>query len=167
MPRFPPEPAEDGGVDADEAPRDIHQRSTRVARINRGVGLDEAFVILDAHAATVRRADNPVGHGLAYPEGITDGQHQITYLHAPAVSQRNGGQVVAVNLDDCNVTLGIKSNNLGDELTPVLQRHPDLRWPTYKMAVGQDISVLSHNDPGPEPHSTRRPAPARGTCPKR
>ena len=125
MPRFPPGAAEDGGVDADEAPGDIHQRPARVAGVNRGVGLDKALVILDANA-TVSRADNPMRHGLAHPEGIADRQHQIAHPHFLALSQRDGGQVVGVNLDDRDVTLGIKSNHLGLELAPVRQCHFDL-----------------------------------------
>ena len=143
--------AEDGGVDADEVPVTSTSAPPELPGLIGASVWMKLSIILDAHAATVRRADNPVGHGLAYPEGMADGQHQIAHLHVPAFSQRDGGQVVGVNLDDRDVTLGIKSNNLGVELAPVLQRHLDLRWPTYKMAVGQDISVLSHNHPGPKP----------------
>ena len=34
---------------------------------------------------------------------------------------------------------------------PVRQSHLDLRWSVYKVAVGQDVAVLSHNHPGPKP----------------
>jgi hypothetical protein len=131
MPRLPPEllrmavlmpsarAAEDGSVDADELPGDIHQRPTRIAGVDRGVGLDEAFIILDAHPATVRRADDPVRHTLAHPKGMTDGQDHIAHLHVPAVRQRDGGQVVGGDLDHRDVGLGIEANHFGIKVAPV------------------------------------------------
>ena len=113
-------------------PADIHQRPARVAGVNGGVGLDEALVILDAHAATISRADDPMRHGLAHPKGMADRQHQIAHPHVLAFSQRDRGQVVGVNLDDRNVTPGIKSDNLGVELAPVLQSYLDLVGPSTR-----------------------------------
>ena len=131
-------------------PADIHERPARVAGVNWGVGLDKALIILDAHAAPVSRADNPVRNGLAHAEGIADRQHQIAHLHVAAFRQRHRGQVVGINLDHCDITLGIKSDHLGVEFAPVLQSHFDVRWSVYQVAVGQDVAVLSHNDPGPK-----------------
>jgi hypothetical protein len=52
---------------------------------------------------------------------MADRQHQIAHLYVSAFSQWDRGQVVGVDLDDRDVTLGIKSNDLGLEFAPVLQ----------------------------------------------
>ena len=87
---------------------------------------------------------------LAHPEGIANRQHQIAHPHFLAVSQRDGGEVVGVNLDNREVTLGIKSNHYGLERAPVRQCHCHLFCSVDKMAVGQDVAVFGHNHPGPK-----------------
>ena len=51
-------------VDADELAAQVDERAAGVARIDRGVGLDEAFVTVRTHARAAERTDDAVRHRL-------------------------------------------------------------------------------------------------------
>src|SRR5712691_8535038 len=59
-------------VDTDHPPLQIDQRTARIARIDRGVGLNEILVAFDAETAAPERADDPRGHSLAETERVAD-----------------------------------------------------------------------------------------------
>src|SRR5205823_265627 len=69
--------AQDGGIDPDQAPLDIDQRTAGVAHIDRGIGLDEVFVSVNAKAAAANGADDAGRDGATDVERITDGHHCI------------------------------------------------------------------------------------------
>ena len=73
-------PREDGGVDADELPFEVHQRAAGVPRIDGRIGLDKVLVVCDAHIAAPQSADDPHRHGLRQPEGTPDGQDDVADL---------------------------------------------------------------------------------------
>src|SRR6185312_13323611 len=50
--------AQDGGVDADQTAINIDKRTAGIAGVDGGIGLDEVFIIFDAHVAAVFRADD-------------------------------------------------------------------------------------------------------------
>ena len=79
---------DDRGIDADQLAVQVHERASRVARIDRGVGLDEVLVALDVDPAAPERAHDPGGDGLAEPEGVADGDDEIADLEYVAVSER-------------------------------------------------------------------------------
>ncbi len=86
----------DLGVHADHAPAYVEKGSARVARVDRGVGLDrlldlEAVGRLDlpAHAR-----DDPGRGGAVEAEGVADGDHLVAHTHALRVGERQGPQVV-------------------------------------------------------------------------
>jgi hypothetical protein len=51
IPMLPPLACQNGGVDADQFAAQIDQRTTGVAGVDRGVGLDEVLVAVDAQPA--------------------------------------------------------------------------------------------------------------------
>ena len=82
----------DGGVDADELTSKIEQRPTAVARVDRGIGLDEVVVgpcanrpILGAHDAH--------GDGVAQPERIAHGHDVFTDSERVAVAEHRSAEV--------------------------------------------------------------------------
>src|SRR5947207_10679919 len=83
--------AEDGGVNSDQPPLDVHERAARVARIDRGVGLNEILVRFNSHIATVSRADDAFRHGLSYTEWVANRKHHVADLHLVAVGHGDDG----------------------------------------------------------------------------
>ncbi len=75
--------ARDGRVDADDAAVRVGQRTTGVARVEQGVGLDH---VLDQPGrrtaaggdAAAERADDAGGHAAGQPERVADGDDQLT-----------------------------------------------------------------------------------------
>src|SRR5690349_14479431 len=67
---------EAGGVDADQLALEVHQRAAGVARVDRGVGLDEVLVAA-AEAGAAGGADDAGGHGLAEAERVADRDHEV------------------------------------------------------------------------------------------
>src|SRR5207302_11436117 len=90
--------AENRGVDADDAAVGVEERAAGIAGIDRGVGLDEIFVALDAEAAAAERADDAAAHRLADAERVADREHDVADLEFVAVAERRGGQAGRIDL---------------------------------------------------------------------
>src|SRR5438105_14171373 len=80
--------AENGGVDADQAPRHVEQCTTGVAGIDRSIGLNEVLVAFDAEIIAAKRADDDEGRRLTHAERITNCDHVITALKILGVPER-------------------------------------------------------------------------------
>src|SRR5215472_15918704 len=80
-PNIPSGWGHDRSVDADNSSLKIDQRPTRIARVDRSVGLDEILIALDTRAAA-EGADNARGYSLAEAKRIADGEHKIADLQA-------------------------------------------------------------------------------------
>ena len=76
-----------GCIDADQIAANIHQRPTRVARVDSGISLDEVFEGVDAEFAASQGADNAAGNGLPDAKRISDGEHRITHLQTARIPQ--------------------------------------------------------------------------------
>ena len=90
--------AMDGGVHADEAATTVEQRTARVARIDRGVGLDH---IVDGGARNgadlaPERADDTGGQRVVETERIADGNDLLTDPQRAGIAhrQRRSAQIV-------------------------------------------------------------------------
>ena len=154
--------AEDGGVDADEAALNIHERAAGVAGVDGGVGLDEVFVVFDAEVAAAGGADDAGGDGLADAEGVADGEHDVAYLDLVAVGHGDDREVLGVNLDDGDVGLGVAANDFGGELAAILHCHFNLFGAIHDMVVGQDVTVFGDDDARAEAFLARDVEPAVG-----
>src|SRR5207247_6236189 len=72
----------------------IEEWSTRVAGIDRGIGLEQLDLIQDAELDTPLGADDASGHGLTQPERTAGGQNPVAYLHLPVAVGEVGRQGV-------------------------------------------------------------------------
>src|ERR1700730_3899746 len=124
-------------IDADDPSLQIDQRASRIARIDRGVGLDEILIAFDAGAAP-ERADDPRGHGLAEAERIADREDKIADLQAIGVADRNSGQTTAGDLQQGNVGIGIAADQFRFEMAIVLGRDLDA------VRVLDDVGIRHH-----------------------
>ena len=90
----------DPGVDAHEPAFGVNERAAGIAGIDRGIGLDEIFITVDAVdavAVTAQSADDAHRHRLSDAERIADSQNHIADLQLVTIGQRNGGQAGGVN----------------------------------------------------------------------
>ena len=74
-------------IDADQAAFHIDQGAAGIARIDRGVGLDEEAVIGNADFGARHRRDDALRHGLADAEGVADGQREVADLDGVGIAQ--------------------------------------------------------------------------------
>ncbi len=99
----------DRGVDTDDPALQVDERATRIARIDRGIGLDEVLVTLDARTAA-ERADDARGHGLTEAERIADRQDKVADLQAIGIAHRNRRQIAARDLQHGDIGIGIATD---------------------------------------------------------
>ena len=136
--------AENRGVDANELAVDVDERAAGVAGIDRGVGLDEVFIALDVGEdsdAAALGADDAARDSFADAERIADREHAVTDLYLGRVGERDGGEVVGVDLDDGDIGLLVTTDELGDEVAAVGQRDGDGLGAIHDVVVGRDVAV--------------------------
>ena len=79
------------------SPSRIDQRAAGIAEVDGGVGLDEVLEIRDAEAAAARGADDALGHRLAEPERIADGEHHVARAQHVRAAHRHDRRVVQIH----------------------------------------------------------------------
>src|SRR5664280_1324009 len=89
-------------------------------------------------------------YGLPDVEWIADSKHHVANAQPVAVSQRDRGQVVRLDLDDRDISFGVGPDNLALELAVVRQGHLEFVSALDDVVVGQDIAVGRDDDPGAE-----------------
>ena len=146
---------EDGCVDADELPVDIHERAARIAGIDRSVGLNEELIIGDADLRARQCGHDAARHGLPDAERIADREHEVTDLEAVGVVKFEGRKLDASGFQPENreVRLLVLGDEVGGKLPAVGKHHRDLR---ARSATLNDVVVRHHhaigadNDAGAE-----------------
>ena len=131
---------EDGGVDAHERAPRVHERTARVARVHRGVGLDEVVVRATADEALLG-ADDAAGHRLLQTERVADGHHGLAHLEAVGVAERKRGQVAPLDLQQRDVGARVEPDDLRLVLAMVAQPYHDLVGVGDDVDVGDDVAV--------------------------
>ena len=140
----------DGGVDADQFAAIVDQRAAGIARINRRIGLNEILIIFDAQIAAVHGADDSHGDGLADAERIANRQSIVAHLHLGGITDGDGGEIAAFDLQHGDVRLGIGAHDLGLQLALVGERDADVRGAVDDVVVRQDVAVRADDDAGAE-----------------
>jgi len=83
---------QDGGVYADQPAFKVNECSTRVARIDGCIGLNEVFVTLFAKPSAAQRAHKTRGYGLSESEWVSNGDNKVANLQTVTVTHRYGFQ---------------------------------------------------------------------------
>ena len=140
--------AVDGGIDPDQLAARVDQRAAGVAWIDRGVGLDEVFVVGDSpFEAPVGGADDAERHGLIELEGIADRKHPFGDPQLRRVSPAENRQVGGVELEQGEVGERIRADDLGAELALVAEPDADVgAGAADDVIVGEDVAVGRHDD---------------------
>src|SRR5262249_1827850 len=137
---------QDGRIDADQLAAYIYQGAAGISRIDRGVGLNEVFIVFDSETAAAGSADNTHRHSSAKTEGISDGECDITHFDLGGIRERQYRQMVGWDFHDGNVGAWIGSYNFAFHF-PVIGEHDfNIRSTFDDVIVGQDISGGIHDD---------------------
>src|SRR5262249_39668744 len=150
--------AGDGGVDPDDLAGRVHQRAARVARVDGGVGLQDAVEPLLRFAVrttgidrAVERGDDAARHRrtAGQRERIADGDDVVTHLRLVRVAERNRLQSGGIDLEH---------REIGRRVAPEYVRveHPaadgegdlDVLGPGDDMVVGDDDAVRVDDETG-------------------
>ena len=137
---------QDGWVDADRFAVEIHERAAGVAGIDRGIGLNEILVPLDAEPRAAERADDPGCHRLAEAEWIADRHHEVADLKLIRIAEIEGDQSGGFHLQQRNVGAGVAADELGRELAAVREIDRDLVRVFHHMVIRQDVAVARIDD---------------------
>src|SRR4029078_3758939 len=92
----------DLGVDADTVAVRVEQRATRVAVVERGVGLDDVIdrVLAVGRGNHALQGADDAGRGRPIEaEGVPDRDHRVADVHVVRVSEREGRERARVNVD--------------------------------------------------------------------
>ncbi len=130
----------DLGVDAHHLTGQIKQRTARVTRVDRHVGLDERNVVFVRQAAA-DRTDDTLGHGVVEAEWRANGYDPLTGLQVLGLAELEHRQVLAVDFQQRHVGARIGTDQLGLELAAIGQAHQNLVGIGNHMVIGQDVAV--------------------------
>ena len=138
---------EDRSIDPDEAPVDVDERAARVARIDRGIGLDEELKVGNADARARGRRNDALRHGLADAERIAHGKHEIADLDLVGVGNLDRGKAFLRPLDAQHreIRARISQNDFGFEFAPVAERDADFVRALNDVMVGDDEAGFVHD----------------------
>ena len=129
------------------SPRRLTERAAGIARVDRGVGLDEVLVAVGVDAGAAERADDPGGDGVLQAEGIADGDHEVADLgRARNRRARSATSSSALTLSTAMSEGASLPTTVGLEVAAVLQRHRDLGGVLDHVRVGEDVAALGVDD---------------------
>src|SRR5690606_3587389 len=123
---------ENHGIDPDHFPFVVEKRPAAVARVDRGVGLEEVVEGPEADGA-VLRADDAARDRVLQPERVADGEHGLGDADLVGVGRPDRGEaagdpaLVVADLEEGYVELGILADDAGLELPLVGERDHYLR----------------------------------------
>ena len=138
---------ENRGVDTYEPAFGIDERAAGVAHVNCCVGLDEIFVIDNAHAAAAHSADDPHCGGLPQSERITEGEHDIARMRLVAVCKCDRGQIFFVDLQQCHVGARISAHFLRLIFAEFRAKaHHDFLRARHDVISGENVAIRADND---------------------
>src|SRR5579859_74027 len=146
----PTTPSQNRGVDSDQLTSRIDQRATGVARVDRGVGLNEVFIIFDVQVPTSLGTHDPHGRGLPDTKRVADCKYVVAHLKLVGIAERKSGQSGRRDFHYRDICFWIAAHNFAFELTLVGKRYLDVSRLVDHMIVGEDVTVSSDDDARPE-----------------
>jgi acetyltransferase-like isoleucine patch superfamily enzyme len=145
--------ARDRGVDADDLAARVHERTAGIAEVDGRVGLDvvrEARIAAEVAQRASLAADDADGDGVLVAERVADRDDPFTGAQAVGVAHGERGEVVRpVDLEKRDVERLVLALHGGGELLAVLERHGQLPRAGDDVVIGQDVTVLADEEPGP------------------
>src|ERR671932_1541116 len=106
---------DNGCINTNDFTSRIEQWASRVTWINSCIRLNKINALIrntDIATGTRRGTDNTDGYSFLQTQGISDRDRPLTWLYPFRTSQSNRWQVIALNLDNCDITGWIFPQNL-------------------------------------------------------
>src|SRR6202521_91675 len=144
---------QDGSIDADDFTRHIHQRTTGIARVNRGVGLNKRLELPVGNDVAPLGRDDARGHSFLQSEGTADGEHPVPNVHAVGVAKFCGRQrTIHFNLNHRQVGFLVHADQFGVMAGRgrifIHQLHTNAIRLLYHVPVGDDVTLGIDNHAG-------------------
>src|SRR6185312_235419 len=140
----------DGGVDPNQHPAGINQRAPGVAEIDGRVRLNEVFERGDPELPAGGSADDAVSHGLREAERIAYGKHDVADLQLIGLPEGDHREVRQVDLEDCEIGIGIGADHLRLRNPTVCHLHADGACVRDHVIVRYDVAAVIDDHAGPE-----------------
>ena len=141
----------DGRVDADHRAGGVGQRTTGVARVQRGVGLDDA--VDDADASPVAGRQGPAQAGdhtgrdrAGQAHRVADGHHELADAQTVGVAERGRRRTGAVHPDDGEVGQRIRPDHVELGLGALREARGAAVGTGHHVGVGEQESVFGEGD---------------------
>src|SRR5581483_5456117 len=141
---------DDRRVDADDLAVEIEQRTTGVAAIDRGVGLD-VIIIRPRIDIAVTGRDDAGGHGAAETKRVADRDHPLAEPQRVGVAELHGDQrLVRLEAQQREIRAFVAADDLSLVLAAVVQNDVDLVGVGDHVVVGDDQPRRVDDEAGTE-----------------
>src|SRR5208282_3923890 len=131
-------------VDAHNFSVSIHQRTAGVPGVDGRVRLNELSrrtAVSGVWIRPVQRADNAASYSEAESQRIAECEHSLTGVQLRRVSQRNAGQVGAVDLDYGKISQRVGADQLRRQDSAVSHGDANIHRAVDDVVVGDDVAV--------------------------
>ena len=137
-----------GGVDADQLAVRVDQCTPGIARIDRGIRLDEILKGCEAKLASPGGAHDALCHGLAQPVRIADRKHDISDPQRVGASDGHHRYLADVHIENGNIRIRVLSDNLGVGNPAIAKLHFDRVSAGNHVLIGDDAALIIDDDAG-------------------
>ncbi len=140
---------EDGRVDADQLAIHVHQRTAGIARIDRGIGLDEDAEITRRDLVAGKRGNNAARDRLADAEGIADSKDEITDFDLVGIGKRQNREMfLRLDAQDREIDGRILQDDLAGKFPTIGECNLDVIGIFDDVVVGDDEAILRKDHAG-------------------
>ncbi len=160
---------EDRRIDADQTALHVDQRAAGIARVDRGIGLDEELIVGDADLRARQRRDDALCHRLPDAERIADGEHDVADFERIGIGEveRREALMRVLEPQHRKIAARVLEHDAGFEFALVGERDLDLVGALDDVHVGHDQAGGIDDDAGAERALHLLAAPSPGTPKKR
>ena len=140
-----------GDVQPDHLAVDVHQRPAGVAGIDAGVGLDQIVVGLRvAHLnVAAQSADDTARDGVLVSKGVAQRDYGLAFHQVGRGADLDSCERLGSgDFDQRQVALGVAGNELGGELTMVVECDLNPADVGHHVVVGDDVAPFVDDDAG-------------------
>lgn len=145
-PNIAPGRTEQCSVDAHHLTGEIDQGAAGIARIDRGICLNQMTEPITSHPAAPHGADDPRGHRLAKSERIADHDDKIPHLQGIGITQTQPGNRHRRDAQQRGIRAGIATEQACLKVAMIFQTDSNLGRLLDHMGVGQHIAALAVDD---------------------
>ena len=136
--------AGDRRVEPHDLAAEVHQRPPAVARIDRGIGLDEVLkldvAIAQIEVSATFRRDDAERHRMRQAKRATNREHGVADSHGVAVGEPSRLQILGVDLHDRDVGARVGPEPLGIQLAAVVEPDRDV----FESRAVDDVPIGDH-----------------------